>query len=344
MSYTAERAEGSPEEIEEIAHFLSSFEGRTKQEQKLPLRIWRKRMRSWWTENPYCRESSPKGFLLRSSSEAISGFLGLIPHDYTFLGSRIPSLALTTHFVKPEARAASLPLFLKAVRLSNQYQLVDGTPNQPAQALLHRTKFTQIPASSVSVYPIVPGAIGNLPSRFFVSASRKPQFDTIDWSDGLVTDLSEVAGLALGKSSDVLEKHIDRDTLDWYLSSGSERKFFAGWRDGEQLLQCFVLGIEKTLFGIPSLLILEASANPTLGKHAASGFIRFLARHRKSADLPPRLRMILYPITQDQTPDGSFLKLKFKRQFPIFHKLPETSNAREARRVVHLSEGDRVFL
>lgn len=347
MAYSVNWAGGGAEEIEEIAAFLSSFDsdgGSPRVNQAQELWTWKKRMSSWWNKNPYQSEATPKGLILRSSDGTICGFLGLIAHDYTLRGERIPSLSLTTHFVKVGHRSAAFPLFLRALRLSSQYQLVDGTPNEEAKTFLERSGFKQIERRSVLAYPTMPRFLRGWIGRTLIGIDRISPHPPSFWNRGLVRKMDQFKGIDHEPCPEKLQKHLDVETLKWYIDSGSEEKIFAGWADDSGMLQCFVIGIRTKVFGVNSILILEASANSKLGEGAVPSFLSYLTSASVSPHLMSGSRVVFLPLSPDLSPPFLHAIIRFRRQFPIFHKLPETSIACGCERVAQLSEGDRLFL
>jgi len=339
MGYRIENLEDCPDQVDEAAEFLarfvedgeaSGFPGDTEPAN------WRKRMDWWWNSNPYCRSDSPRGLTLRDDSGALVGFYGYIPHDYVFEGQTVPSLILTTSYVRKANRDAALGLFMRANRQKNAWQFVDGSPNEEVRALLSRIGYQQFDRTTLLVYPVRRSSWN--PKSWVLQTARAavPRPNGRLSSGHLVTDSESIADVPQFQDSR-LRKHIDRATLEWYLHAGSEPKAFAGWCDDNGTLQAYVLGIPWRKHGQNAVVLIDYGAFGPDGERMLDELVALFAGHPAETGVPSETDLVIWPVSGEGRRRGSPFRLNYESS--LFYHLPDEWNGVE--RVCLPFEGDK---
>jgi hypothetical protein len=277
--------------------------------------------------------------ILRSESGTITGFFGYIPHDAIQDGERIPSLISTTTFVRRESREAALGLFLRAHRLREDYQLIDGGPNAEARALLKRTGYEDAGKARAYFYPIKRRSIK--PQSLLLQGARivTPRSNGGLKGGFVVTSLDEV-GEVPAIVDKRLRKWVDRETLTWYLKAGTEKKSFVGWCDSDGVLRCYLIGQEKKKYGLGLLLLVDALAFDPDSEPILNELIAHVSAHPDAAELPPQSDIIAWP-TQNAAEDYRS-PLSCEIDSNLFYRLPK--RIAEAERLSFPFEGDQILL
>ncbi len=118
-----------------LARFLANFADETRNEQ-----FWRRRLLSWWDDNPAYEEGVARGWLLCANDE-IKGFLGNVPTLFQLNKRTVTALSTTTWRVMPQYRNHSLSLLYQAIRRASGSILFDTTPSVDADRVMRGLKF-----------------------------------------------------------------------------------------------------------------------------------------------------------------------------------------------------------
>lgn len=148
MNYHIEPVTSDIVQREEIARFLSNFEGDTDGPD-----VWRLRLTFWWEQNPFYAQGLPKGWILRKDNQ-IAGFLGAIATDYIYNGKTYKALNATTWRVLDTDRTQSMSLFLEFFKHKNNYILFDTTPNDTVEKVLRFLEFNANTKISNIIFPL----------------------------------------------------------------------------------------------------------------------------------------------------------------------------------------------
>lgn len=343
MGYHVEELDSGPREVSELAAFLAAFvsdgEGASKDLAGREVATWQARLEWWWKDNPFCRADSPRGFLLRDDKGEITGFFGYIPHDAIENGKRVPGLISTTTFVRRESREAALGLFLRAHRLLDDYQIVDGGPNAEARALLLRTGYEDAGKARVFFYPIKRSSLR--PHSLLLQGARAVTPRPNGGLDRgfIVSSLEEVTEVPEIRDAR-LRKWVDRETLEWYLNVGSERKAFVGWCDSDGVLRCYLIGQEKQKYGVELFLLVDALAFDRESESILNELIAHVSAHPDGAEIPSSADLIAWPTQVAADAFRSPLSLQVDSN--LFYRLPK-SHA-DADRLSFPFEGDQILL
>ena len=345
MGYQIENCTGSPEEVEECANFLASFvadgELETRTEAETRPETYRSRLTSWWNKNPYCKTDSPRGLILRREDGSIGGFFGFIPHDYVSNGEIVPSLISTTTFVRNDCRDASLGLFFRAHKLGNGYHLIDGGPNDKLIPLLERAGYHHADKTKLNFFPV--RRLSWRPRSWLVQMARmftsRVRFD--NEGGRFVSAVDEITQIP-ATNDPALRKHIDKDTLEWYLNCGIKEKHLISWCDKEGSLAGYLLCITRSFFGFSTLFVLDAASfvdeesDEFLGNLAA-----FAAHNPGSAGIPKDIDLIVWPSLEQNAVKR---KTPFSKSHDskLFYRLPPQLEG--IQRHYFPYEGDKILL
>lgn len=343
MGYAIKNCSGSSREIEELAAFLSDFirsgEGAAKDLAGREAETWRSRLDWWWSTNPFCREDSPKGLILRRSDRSVGGFFGFIPHDYVAGGEIVPSLISTTTFVCGDCREAAMGLFLRAHRLREDFQIVDGGPNEDVRVLLERTGYQGAGDARLFFYPVSIRS-WDLPSlvlqgaRFFT-----PRANGALAGGSIVTELDEVRSVP-SIADPRLRKQVDRGVLEWYLGSGTRPKTFLGWCDEDGCLRCYLIGSVKKKRGVSLLVLTDAAAFDRDSEALLGELVAHAAAAPAAAKIPDEVRMLAWP--SRRPPDRRRSPFSIRYDANVFYHLPSRLGGTE--RLTIPFEGDHDLL
>lgn len=343
MPYQIEECSNDPGQNREIAEFLACFvrDGETEgtEEDREP-ETWRNRLDWWWDANPYCREDSPRGFVLREDGGEVVGFYGLIPHDYLCDGELVPSLVSTTSFVRAKSRSAALPLFLRAHRLKNQYQLIDGGPNDEARALVDRLGYQHDPPATVLMYPFRRRSLH--PKSLLLQLGRlgAPGPSRRGEQDGYaVSDLERVKFVpTISKTR--MTKRIDRSMLEWYLQVGTEKKVFAGWCDSEGSLRAYLIATPWKKWGQDTMVVIDYGVFDPDDDEILDSLAARLAADPDTFRVPSEASLLVWPVSSMQG-RHRIPWYRMKKDARLYYHLPGQWESVERESVPF--EGDRVF-
>ncbi|MEX2578404.1 MAG: hypothetical protein WD342_05035 [Verrucomicrobiales bacterium] len=343
MAYHIEDCTGEAAEMKEIAGFLARFvaggEGASGDIEGRNPTTWESRLGWWWKSNPYCRPDSPRGLMLRSENGNMAGFFGFIPHDYVRDGKVVPSLISTTTFVGRDSRDAALGLFLRAHRLKEEYQLVDGGPNEEMQALLKRCGYRHVEKAKLFLYPVSrrPRRVASVLMQGLRMGAPCPNGRLR--SGKVITRLEDAETVPPIRDSR-LRKHVDRESLEWYLDSGSQRKVFAGWCDEAGVLKCYVMGIPRRCFGVTGLVVFEAVSFDRADEGLIGELVAHMAKFPREAGLPEEIDLVAWPAQDGIRKRRSPFSMPYDPF--LFYRLP--TRWEDGERLCFPFEGDKALL
>jgi hypothetical protein len=280
--------------------------------------VWQQRMRWWWDENPFCREDSPRGFLLRDEDDDIVGFNGLIPFDYEVDGEIVASLVTTTFFVRERHRSAVMGMLTRQRALSQQYHMIDGSPSPEMRRLLVKLGYERSGDRFQYLFPTnrLGGPVARaclkalgwclpLPPASFLQGYR-------------VTNDPEKYPTGGAWPEGILHRRLDPDSLHWLSSVGSEPRQFFGLIDEAGDPVAHVIGVYKSRFGVKACLLLDFHDHHEDG--AGIGLlIRKLLEHPAQSGLDAETAILLYSrFTPDPEAPG------LRRVSLLHYQLPVT--------------------
>jgi len=325
MSYRIEPVGPDPESWREAAEFLAGFvrDGELDADSvngpESLAATWLRRFRWWWRDNPFCREESPRGFLLRTPEGDIGGFQGLIPRDYQIQGQPLAGLITTTLFVRKEHRSASLGLFMRVQRLKSSYYLVDATPSEEMCAILEKFGYRASNRLRCRILPLWRGLLpwpeGKLTPGRLIKRPGDAR-SVIPLEDGLIRPL------------------VNLDTLHWECQSGGATQHFRGWVDENGALTAWVRFEESKVKGVPFWRVAAYGDSPS---HKAEDLVQTLIRHPRQAGLPRNVRFIAFYQDAREPVSKPWLTRTIRTRRYDFH-------AGEAERFWVLRDGDSAFL
>lgn len=342
MSYTIESCQGTDEECRELSEFLAEFiadgEGPQGDPRERTPELWMTRIRAWWETNPFCREDSPLGLVVRTDDGTIVGFFGFIPHDYVHHGEVVRGLIATTSYVREAHRGAALPLFVKAHRQEVDYHFTDGAPNKAIYPILERFGYHQRNSARMHIYP-VSASVSN-PVRWATGVARlfTGLSDQLPEDGSIITDPLEATSCASFPDSK-LRREVTLESLSWYLRSGSNPHYFVGWCDENGILQSYVLGFRRKKSIVDALIVADyAFAN----EEAERTLKRLISRVTKTPaqfGLPASVSLVVWPTCDEELEAGT----PFSREFDprLFYRLPQSSG--DLVREDLPFEGDHIF-
>jgi len=117
--------------------FLADFE-----EAETP-KMWLKKFRLWWDNNPAFAPETQRGWLLRTN-DGIVGFIGNIPTLFQLYGREVVICNATTWRVLPEFRNQSLTLLFKLINAAKGSILFVTTPSYNTSQILNAFRFQAV--------------------------------------------------------------------------------------------------------------------------------------------------------------------------------------------------------
>ncbi|MAS93452.1 MAG: hypothetical protein CMO55_09695 [Verrucomicrobiales bacterium] len=288
MGYRIEKVTGNAADNRPAAEFLARFvlddELESPREGDDSPDSWQERMTWWWDENPFCREDSPKGFILYSPEGEIVGFNGLIPFDYTVDGEMVPSLVLTSFFVRAAHRSAVMGMLSRQRALSRKYHLIDGSPSPEMRVLLEKLGFQRAGDRHQFFFPLA--RMGGELSRSLLrplKLSFELKANEIDQSSYLAVNPNEVQSIPELHDGKV-RRTITIDSLEWLTRIGTVERRFVGLCDQYGSLRAYLIGIYKCKWGVRAFVPMDyVDLDPDT--NALEELIRRIVRDPKGAGL-----------------------------------------------------------
>ncbi|MEM7602283.1 MAG: hypothetical protein AAF357_12810 [Verrucomicrobiota bacterium] len=342
MGYQIDPCSASPEECTELSRFLADFirdgEGPTGDPREQTPELWLTRIRAWWKTNPFCREDTPRGLIVRTDQGEIVGFYGYIPHDYTLDGKVIRGLIATTSYVREAHRGAALPLFMKAHRYETDFHYTDGAPNKAIYPILERFGYHHRESATMHLYP-VSASLTN-PVRWATGVARILTSSAGPLpSDGkVITDPIEADACAFFPDHN-LRRDVSLDSLSWYLQSGSSPRYFVGWCDAMGVLQCYILGFIRKKSILDALVVADYAFSDDDTKLVLDRLISQIARHPSRFELPASVSLVAWATCDDDLTTSAPVSKEFDPR--LFYRLPKSN--RESLRHDLPFEGDHIF-
>lgn len=341
MGYLIEDCTSDPALLDEVADFLAAFTEDGEGPSQMPADClpaqWKKRFQWWWSHNPYCHEESPRGLILRDDQGLIVGFFGLIPHDYSVEGERVPSLIYAATYVRQASREAALGLWMRAHRLRNNFHLVDGGPSVEVQELLSKTGYSRAEPARLHFFP-VRKRLNNL-RHFALRLTRivAPRKGPHDPSLRIVSSLDQVKTVP-APTGQAVRKHTDIDSIRWYLQSGSTPRYFLGWVDEAGTLQAYLIGTvrKKKKFNVQLFTLVDADCFHPSGDDLVQDLVSYAARHPEEAGLPGEAEVIVLPLAPSSSLGNRLGSVEAR--YRVFYHLPRPFA--DATRLCRPWEGD----
>ncbi|MBF0357932.1 MAG: hypothetical protein HQL70_04940 [Magnetococcales bacterium] len=130
------------DDYEQLANCLYNYRNTKRSQQH-----WLSRFHHWWENNPLFKPSMPRGFLLRSASEQVVGFFGIIPTLTQIGGDEVPGFAVTTWYVERayQKNAAGRKLLAGLCEVVGDQPLWMMGANHNTTVILKRLKKTPVP-------------------------------------------------------------------------------------------------------------------------------------------------------------------------------------------------------
>lgn len=329
MGYRIESVEGCAADNRLLAQFLARFvlDG----ELSAPRSgddspdCWQQRMKWWWDENPFYRPDSPKGFVLYSPENEIVGFNGLIPLDYTVNGETIPSLVLTSFFVRTAHRSAVMGMLSRQRALSREYQLIDGSPSPEMRVLLEKLGFQRSGDRHQFFFPLA--RMGGELSRFFLKRYRLSfalEGKTFEESNYLALTPDEVQSIPELHDGKI-RRAITIDSLEWLTRIGTVERRFVGLCDRFGSLRAYVIGIYKYKWGVRAFVPMDyVDLDPD--KSALAELIRRIVRDPVDAGIHPETDILAWSIHKEC---GFDFAGGLSRESILHYQLPKQWSGRE---------------
>lgn len=322
MGYRIEDMSRSPEVIREVAAFLESFvrdgELDAPKEGDDQAEVWSRRMKWWWTDNPFCSEESPIGYRLYSPENELVGFSGFIPFDYSCDGERVPTLVTTTFFVREAHRSAVMGMMTRQRSLSREYQIVDGSPSEKMRVLLDRLGYRHPGDRYQYIFPLA--RIGGEISRALVRSvglSFLPSPGGINGDHYVSNSPSEIVSIP-STNDRRMRKAITRESLSWLSDVGSEPRQFFGLCDSKGSLEAYAIGLYKMKWGIRACLLLDyADLNPD--KLALSALLGRLVQQPFDCGVHPETDVVAWSVFESQRVSGA---TGLRRESILHYHLP----------------------
>jgi hypothetical protein len=123
-----------PDDYDGLATFLAGFE-----ESETP-KMWLKKFKLWWDNNPAFTPETQRGWLLRTN-DGIVGFIGNVPTRFQLHGRQVVICNATTWRVLPEFRNQSLTLLFKLINAAKGSILFVTTANDNTSQILNAFRF-----------------------------------------------------------------------------------------------------------------------------------------------------------------------------------------------------------
>ena len=315
MGYVVGDFEDSPERRAELAGFLAVMAKSGVHPYMCPVadaepELWKKRFRTWWDDNPFCLDGSPRGLTLRSGTGELVGFQGMIPQDFVSGERRTSGLIATTLVVDPAHRASSTGLMLRFFRMGRNHHIVDSTATEQLSEIMGRFGATLVDRQYGAYLPLwrqlVPGLGRTAPSELGGEAGR------------FVSNSDEVRQVAT-PSDPALIQAVTPESIRWFLGSDGEIRHFRGWLDDSGQLQAWVFVRETRHARQKSWSIVGYGG---ADKVSAQQLIRALCRFPQAAGIPRDVRLLVsYAFDPSELP----LRVKIRRELParFCHILPK---------------------
>lgn len=342
MGYQIDAVTGSEGECQDIARFLSEFirdrEGPLGDAREQTPELWHTRMRGWWDTNPFCRVDSPKGLVVRTDAGEMVGFYGYIPHNYSYRGKVVPGLIATTSYVRAAHRGAALPLFMKAHRQEIDFHYSDGAPNKAIYPILERFGYQHRDTAKMHLYPV--GASLSNPVRWATGLLRvltNPPAELPE-KGKIITNPMEAESCAIFPD-EKLRREVSRESLFWYLKSGSKPHYFAGWCDEEGVLQCYLLGFVREKSIVSALAVVDYAFSSEESRVILDRLITRIAGSPAEFQLPDSVSLIAWASCEDELESSAATTREFDPRF--FYRLPRSLS--EVPRHNLPFEGDHLF-
>jgi len=220
--------------------------------------VWQRRFFWWWDENPFCRDDSPRGFLLRDDAGELVGFNGLIPFDYAVDGEVVPTLVTTSFFVEEEHRSAVMGMLTRQRRLGARYQVIDGSPSPEMRRLLDKLGYRHSGERYQYFFPLRKfggGATRAMLRPFGLSVElpdrreEECRWRPVTWPEGL----GSIPELRDGK----LRRRITPESLAWLCEVGSEERSFFSLVDADDAPVAYAIGMSKERWGLKACLLMD---------------------------------------------------------------------------------------
>ena len=261
MGYRIRNVAGLAENNRDVAEFLAAFvrdgELPTPRDGDDCANTWQRRMGWWWNENPFCREDSPRGFVLENGDGEIVGFNGLIPFDYIAGQEIVPTLVTTTFFVREAHRSAVMGMISKQRALARDYQIIDGSPSPEMRRLLGKLGYQHSGERYQYFFPLkqLGGNVSRNVLRAFGLSFPLPTVESHP-GDYLATHPNEIE--TIPENSDArLRRRITRESLTWLCEAGSEARRFFGLCDRFGTLVAYAIGLYKSRCGLRACLLMD---------------------------------------------------------------------------------------
>ncbi len=319
MGYRIRRITGLAENNRDAAEFLAAFV----QDGELPkprdgdacANTWQRRMGWWWNENPFCRDDSPRGFVLEDGDGRIVGFNGLIPFDYVARGEIVPTLVTTTFFVRETHRNAVMGMISKQNALSRDYQIIDGSPSPEMRRLLGKFGYQHSGERYQYFFPLrqLGGVVSQSVLRAFGLSFQLPGIHS-EPGDYLAMHPNEIE--TIPEISDArLHRRITRESLVWLCEAGSEDRRFFGLCDRFGTLVAYAIGLFKSRCGLRACLLLDYADFSNDG----DGLARLIRKISDENAVPDASLLTWSTLGSWNRPEGSGLK----RNSILHYHLPE---------------------
>jgi len=191
---------------------------------------WREKFLVFWDHNPFFREDKhERGWLLRDETCTVCGFLGNIPIQYARCGQEETGFALTTWYVRDDARKHSLELY--GCFMDQTGVLINTTPTFEVEELLKGVlKFLPLTADWLKrdyFFPVRSGAFSRyLQERF----KLHPLFKSINFAAAFIAMIiSNVVARTRSKGPSLVDvKEViepPADTQQWWDAFKAEHPF-----------------------------------------------------------------------------------------------------------------------
>lgn len=320
MGNRIQKVAGPAESQGELARFLADFVRSGALPKPRPgdddEAVWAMRFRWWWDQNPFCREDSPRGYILRSAEGKIVGFNGLIPFDYEVDGEIVPSLVTTTFFVEPDHRDAVMGLVSKQRALGRSYHVVDGSPSPEMCRLLGRLGYENSGYRYQYFFPLQSlggGLTRSLLTSFGLCFSLPlPKEDAGEYLALSPEEVETIPALRDG----TLRRRVTFESLAWLSRVGTEKRSFFGLCDSRGTLIAYAIGLYKRRCGIEACLLLDyVDFAPE-----ENGLLRLLQRVVAGSEgaLPPGTDIVSWSVLGDSQRPARGLR----RESLLYYHLP----------------------
>lgn len=255
MGYTVQEVSDDAGAAEALAEFLASFVRDGELLRPGPgddqAGVWRKRFSWWWDQNPFCREDSPRGYILRCGEGRIVGFSGFIPMDYEADGELVPALVATTFFVREAHRSAVMGLVTRQRALGRRFHIIDGSPSPEMRRLLDKLGYEHAGERHQYFFPLT--GFGGLATQAVLGKAglslALPAEGALPSTCYLATSPLEVETIPRSRDGK-LRRKITEESLLWLCQSGSGERSFFGLCDAQGELIAYAIGLYKRKFGL----------------------------------------------------------------------------------------------